>query len=162
MESIEDDPLNQDRDTGRKRALSDVIEIEGSDGDGKDDKRPKLPDGITPEMVREGLDQAILEAKLKESEEDVRLDIDLPPMEEEEKVSEDNILKKICSLCEEREIITAFVACGHAVTCLKCLYNVVRSECKSGQGHKCPICRNEYIMVIRLKYATGDTGIIGA
>lgn len=82
------------------------------------------------------------------------IDIELPKIEEEPIIASDDNTKKLCAVCEEREIVTVFVPCGHAVSCIHCIHKTARAQYEKREQHTCSVCRNEYIMVLRINYCT--------
>lgn len=55
-----------------------------------------------------------------------------------------------CIVCNEHSVSVVLVPCGHATTCLHCIYHVCRSAESNDIDAKCPKCRANIEQVIRL------------
>ncbi len=65
--------------------------------------------------------------------------------------NEDEILEmsnqKACLICAFKKADTAFVECGHMVTCDKCA-NRIKNESK--YNRRCPVCRKEVKKILKI------------
>lgn len=75
--------------------------------------------------------------------------IELPEMKEETVLDDSNekdIQKKRCITCEEREVSTTIIPCGHCILCIKCSHRIFSEK----KGTKCPKCRQAITKVMQI------------
>lgn len=57
-----------------------------------------------------------------------------------------------CKICFSNTIETAFVPCGHALTCFACSERVVSTE-NDGERARCPVCKEDIEHTVRLWFS---------